>query len=269
MRGVQWRTISTVIPQGGCALLSEAKHLALRAARPFASLRVTVFYVYVLVAVLFLAGCTTAAPAGLATPYPTLPRPLATLTPGPPRPAEFFPAERPVASRGQERYRVLCESCHGETGHGDTALARTLSPRPSNLHDLEFLRRRTPSSLYRSISKGVLGSPMLAYEGQLTEAQRWDVLAYLWTFHTQPDEVAAGQRLYAQHCASCHGASGEGGSTTALATPVLLAGRTGYGVFNAVSGGLSATPNHDWSQLSEADRWAIVEYVWTFMFAKE
>ena len=231
--------------------------------------RPSFIFVLVLVSLLFLAGCTTAAPGGLATPYPTLPRPLPTLTPGAPRPAEFSPTERPLASRGQERYRALCESCHGETGRGDTALARTLSPRPANFHDAEFLRRRTPSSLYRSISKGVLGSAMLAYEGQLTEAQRWDVLAYLWAFHTQADEVAAGQRLYAQHCAACHGAAGEGGSASALATPALLAGRTGYGLFSAVSGGLPATPNHDWSQLSEADRWAVVEYMWTFMFGKE
>ena len=168
-----------------------------------------------------------------------------------------------------ERYKALCESCHGETGHGDTALARTLSPRPANFHDLEFLRRRTPSSLYRSISKGVLGTGMLAYEGQLSEAQRWDVLAYLWSFHIQADEVATGQRLYTQHCATCHGTNGAGGSATALADLSLLAGRTSYGLFSAVSGGLPAPPNHDWSNVSEADRWAIVEYIWTFMFGKE
>ncbi|MCW5848776.1 MAG: c-type cytochrome [Anaerolineae bacterium] len=252
-------------------MLSEAKHLLCeyRQCRPFASLRVTVFIACVHAAWLFLTGCTAATPGALATPYPTLSRPLPTLTPGPLHLAEFAPIERPSASRGMERYTALCESCHGETGRGDTALARTLSPRPANFHDLEFLRRRTPSSLYHSISKGVLGTGMLAYEGQLSEAQRWDVLAYLWTFHRQSDELAAGQSLYAQHCAACHGANGAGGLASPLANPSLLAGRTGYGMFNALSGGLPATPNHEWSTMSEADRWAIVEYVWTFMFGKE
>lgn len=223
---------------------------------------------FLLLVTLALTACTSSTPGPPATPYPTLERPLPTLTPGPPRTAEFIPPTKPRAAAGEAKYKELCVTCHGEAGQSDTALARTLSPRPANFHDLEFLRRRTPSSLYRSIAKGVLGTGMLAYEGQLNEQERWDVLFFLWDQHVKPEEIARGQRLYAETCAECHGSQGEGGQATSLADPRLAMGRTGYGIYNAISGGLADPASHRWDRLSEADRWAIVEYIWTFMYQR-
>lgn len=44
----------------------------------------------------------------------------------------------------------------------------------------------------------------------LTEAQRWDVVAYLWQSNTTPESLANGNQLYAQNCAACHGENGAG-----------------------------------------------------------
>jgi len=44
----------------------------------------------------------------------------------------------------------------------------------------------------------------------LTEAQRWDVVAYFWQSNTTPETLANGKQLYAQNCAACHGENGAG-----------------------------------------------------------
>jgi mono/diheme cytochrome c family protein/plastocyanin len=44
----------------------------------------------------------------------------------------------------------------------------------------------------------------------LTEAQRWDVVAYIWQSNTSKESLSNGQKLYAQNCAACHGENGAG-----------------------------------------------------------
>ena len=213
--------------------------------------------------VLLLAGCE-ASPGPLATPYPTLVGPLPTLTPGPPRVAESVPPARPSASRGAALYGPNCAGCHGDTGRGDTALARTLTPRPVNFHDAEFMRSRTPISLYTSIAKGVLGSGMLAFDGKLSEQERWNVLFYVWSLRTSDDDLGRGRALYQQNCAACHGADGRGGSASSLADPSTMLARTGRSLAASLNG-LPTDPQHRFDTLTDPDRWAVIDYLWTFM----
>jgi len=44
----------------------------------------------------------------------------------------------------------------------------------------------------------------------LTEAQRWDVVAYLWRSNTTKESLANGRQRYTQNCAACHGENGAG-----------------------------------------------------------
>jgi mono/diheme cytochrome c family protein len=44
----------------------------------------------------------------------------------------------------------------------------------------------------------------------LTEAQRWDVIAYLWQSNTTQESLSGGKQLYTQNCAACHGENGAG-----------------------------------------------------------
>lgn len=221
--------------------------------------------IFAVTAVLLLLTACEAAPGPLATPYPTLAGPLPTLTPGSPPRAESVPPARPSATRGAAIYGPNCASCHGDSGRGDTALARTLTPRPANFHDTEFMRSRTPVSFYRSITKGVLGSGMLAFDGKLTEQERWDVLFYAWSLHTTGADLTRGKALYQQNCAACHGADGQGASASALAEPSTMLARTGRGLAASLNG-LPADPQHRFDSLPDADRWAIVDYLWTFMY---
>jgi mono/diheme cytochrome c family protein len=44
----------------------------------------------------------------------------------------------------------------------------------------------------------------------LTDAQRWDVVAYLWQSNTSKESLVNGKKRYSQNCAACHGENGTG-----------------------------------------------------------
>jgi mono/diheme cytochrome c family protein len=44
----------------------------------------------------------------------------------------------------------------------------------------------------------------------LNDDDLWDLVAWVWEQHTSPQEIAMGQKLYAQNCAACHGETGQG-----------------------------------------------------------
>jgi len=191
--------------------------------------------------------------------------------------AEFYPTERASLAQGAAVYRKLCAECHGEEGRGDGATARGLGIQASDFTD-STARDQVPLSwYYRAITKGVVGTAMLSWEAQLTEQQRWDVALYVWSLAGSEAEVVRGEELYAQKCAACHGDGGLGNGPrateldqlpTPLADPRYLAGRTGKELFEAISGG-TERGDHNWSaSLSEADRRAIIEYLWTFLYAR-
>jgi len=138
------------------------------------------------------------------------------------------------------------------------------------------VRDQVPLSWYfRAITNGVVGTPMLSWEAQLSEQQRWDVTFYTWSLAGSDAQVARGRELYARECATCHGENGLGDGPQAaklesspmpLADPRYLAGRTGDELFQAISGGVKGV-DHDWSAtLTAEDRRAIVEYLWTFLY---
>lgn len=95
-------------------------------------------------------------------------------------PVEITPG---VLSRGQERFGIYCSPCHGLSGYGDGIVAKradrlqegTWVP-PSNLHD-EAIRTRQDGHLYNTINHGIRTMP--GYGSQLSETDRWAVVAYI------------------------------------------------------------------------------------------
>jgi high-affinity iron transporter len=72
----------------------------------------------------------------------------------------------------------------------------------------------SPALMYRIVSVGVRGTAMSAWTA-MTPSQRWNVVAYVTSLRATPAQVHAGEGLYFQRCASCHGATGAGGGTYA------------------------------------------------------
>jgi high-affinity iron transporter len=91
---------------------------------------------------------------------------------------EEIPAQAPSVARGAEVYRSNCAGCHGERGHGDGPLARSLNPKPASLSDPEMLRDQSPLDFYRKISIGVVGTAMPAFESRLSPQDRWAAAVY-------------------------------------------------------------------------------------------
>ena len=87
-------------------------------------------------------------------------------------------------ARGAMLFSQNCTICHGETGRGDGPAAPSLSLQPANLYD--HIPIHPDVFFFGVISKG-LGGVMPAFEGQLSEEDRWNILNYLRaTFTAQP-----------------------------------------------------------------------------------
>lgn len=76
-----------------------------------------------------------------------------------------------------------------------------------------------------------------------------------------PDALAAGKKLYARHCANCHGASGENGRKgPSLRAPEVQTASAGA-LFWVITNGNVRAGMPVWSKLPEPQRWQITTYV--------
>ena len=92
--------------------------------------------------------------------------------------------------RGQERYTIYCEVCHGATGDGKGVTSAYGIPGIANLH--VFPRSGYPDGrLYEVITNGK--GNMSGYKANLPVRDRWAIVAYvraLQTAHAAPTEEA-------------------------------------------------------------------------------
>lgn len=190
-----------------------------------------------------------------------------------PHEAEFYPTSPPSAMRGQ-------------------ALAGRIK-----LPDLGDLRRQSPSAAFQTIRQQ-------NSTASLSDAEVWDVVAYLWSTMTTPEQLATGEALYAKNCAACHGETGRGdgpgGRYLEEQPPDFTEARTMHGEMGpeegagghhpekrptdftdaqTMAGGSSemyyakirrggmGTGMPYWGTIfTEEETWSIVDYLWTFLF---
>lgn len=87
-----------------------------------------------------------------------------------------------LLQRGQARFNIYCAPCHGQDGHGNGHVnlrALELGGKwvaAVDLHDAER-RSRPVGQIFNSITSGVRTMP--AYGGQIKEADRWAIVAYV------------------------------------------------------------------------------------------
>jgi len=113
----------------------------------------------------------------------------------------------------------------------------------------------------------------------LSDAEVWDLVAFVWQANSTPQALAEGQALYAANCAACHRESGRGDGVMAQpfeaghaqvspanftdtaqmlgASPALLQGKI-------VRGGMGTGMPYWGPIFTEAQTWALVDYLWTF-----
>ena len=129
---------------------------------------------------------------------------------------------------------------------------------------------------------------------KMSDQQIWNMVAFIWKSNTSPEEIAEGQRLYAQNCAACHGEQGKGNgvfadklaATAASAAPGMGSAQTMMiqrpANFTDAKRMLGASPAllegkilrggmgtgmPSWGPIfSEEKIWKIVSYLYTFQF---
>lgn len=94
----------------------------------------------------------------------------------------------------------------------------------------------------------------------------------------QAPNLVRGAALYAEQCASCHGAVGRGDGPNAKGldpppiafTDVARANeRSLFGLYQVIGQGLDGTAMPSFAHLSSDDRWALAYYVGTFAYSRE
>jgi cytochrome c oxidase cbb3-type subunit 2 len=81
-------------------------------------------------------------------------------------------------------------------------------------------------------------------------------------YEGQPDAVRAGRKLFARHCASCHGDQGRGGEAPHVDAD-LVRGATSGDLFWFLTNGNLRRGMPSWSRLPDARRWQLVAFLKT------
>lgn len=223
---------------------------------------------------LFLSACASFSLAEDITPPPgsNLPEALPTQVV---RNGPLYPLVPPNPANGESIYNENCASCHGETGKGDGPRANQLPKQPYPLTSPVLIRSAKPVEWYTIVTKGDLERFMPPF-ANLTERQRWDVIAYLYMLSTPVEAVAQGEELFQASCFECHGEGGQGDGSRVSgleSTPTnftdlaFMAKISDQELFLTISDGVVPTMSAYGGTLSEGDRWALVAYLRSLTFA--
>ncbi|WP_158637167.1 c-type cytochrome [Arenimonas daejeonensis] len=150
----------------------------------------------------------------------------------------------------EARYQRYCSLCHGADRQGH------VNDHAPSLKSKSLLASGFPRTLREAIAYGRPGTPMGGYldeiGGPMTLPEVRELALWLATvekvepFSVTHDPVAGdaalGARVYAENCASCHGANGEGGTGTALGNPVMLGLTPDRFLRHAIAEGRDGTP---------------------------
>ncbi|MEM7111677.1 MAG: cytochrome c [Chloroflexota bacterium] len=130
------------------------------------------------------------------------------------------PATPPDAATGITIYENRCANCHGPQGGGDGELAPNLQNAPTAFADPAWRETAVPADLFDTITNGRLTSFMPPFgpdtSDPISEANRWDLVATLYSLSTPPEAIERGAVFYQENCLACHGASGSDEATADL-----------------------------------------------------
>ncbi len=144
---------------------------------------------------IFLAGCSLASDI---TPPPNYvsPTPLPTL-------GLLYPASAPDVQNGAMIFTQNCAACHGDTGLGNGPQSQQLPVTVPALGMADIARSASLAQWFTTVSQGNLDRFMPPFIRDLSDQDRWDVVAYALTLHTTPDQIAQGKALFDANCSNC------------------------------------------------------------------
>lgn len=94
------------------------------------------------------------------------------------------PASAADAAAGETKFKQMCSTCHGPTGHGDGPASAALNPSPRDLSDPEWQASVDDEHIRTVITQGgaAVGlSPMMTAFGHLNDEDVANLVAYIRT----------------------------------------------------------------------------------------
>ena len=171
---------------------------------------------------------------------------------------------------GAELYARYCALCHGADREGYAA-----DDSPS-LRSPELMGTAPGGFLWSAVYYGRPGTPMAAFAdtqgGPLSHDEQHALMDWLIksakVIRNPVKDVPVvgdaqkGGEIYADNCADCHGAKGEGGTGTALANPIYLATASDSFIHHSIANGRSGTPMNAFvGRLSDEDINNVVSFL--------
>lgn len=224
-------------------------------------------YVLVLMLGALLAACNFTLAEDI-TPPPNYVPPTAAPTMG-----ALFPSEPPSPVRGQAIFEVKCAPCHGLDGLGNGPQAGGLPVPVSAIGLKDIAIQSNPASWFTVITRGQMDRYMPPFSS-LSDAERWDVLSYVYSLSNKTNQVEEGAALYSDLCANCHGPDGDAskgktaGSAVDFSNQAFMAQVTSLGMYQVISNGLPPKMEAFSSQLNDSQMWALTAYLRTLNFDK-
>lgn len=152
---------------------------------------------------------------------------------------------------------------------------------PAQFFDTDWLRQHSPAEAYLLLQQKV---------PQLTEAQRWDLITYLWTAPLTADDRVWARQQYAKNCAACHGEAGRGDGPAAAAinaqlqssqmasmthqvasfapSPQTMAATMDIYYAKLRRGGMGTSMPSFGPIFNESETWKLVYYLWELTFTQ-
>jgi mono/diheme cytochrome c family protein len=169
---------------------------------------------------------------------------------------------------GQRLYSQNCAACHGEFGEGGLNPSRAgdvIAP----ISTTEYLTTRDDFTLRSIIAQGQPNFGMSpfgsAFGGPLDDDEVDAIVAYLRSWEINPPvelppEIAAtqisfaGEDIFADLCAQCHGDIGEGGIGPSLVDPAFQSRFTDEELFDSINLGHEATAMIAWGEVLASEQ---------------
>ncbi len=178
----------------------------------------------------------------------------------------LFPLLSPNPVKGAATYQEKCAPCHGPAGLGDGQQGMQLPNPVPAIGSAQLARVASPAKWYRIVTEGNLERFMPPFDS-LSDRQRWDVVAYVWSLSTSKEIIEEGRDLYQSNCASCHGNGGKGDGPDGgknmpdFSRQEWMAGKSDEEIFTAISNGVSPGMPAFTEKMTENERWSIASYL--------
>ena len=185
------------------------------------------------------------------TPPPNYVAPTPMPTMGP-----LFPLQAPSVQDGAVIYAEKCSPCHGDTGLGDGPQGIQLGVTVRAFGLPEIARPASPAQYYTAVTRGKIERFMPPF-ASLSDQQRWDVVAYVLTLHTTPEQIEKGKSLFEANCANC--------PTDFFKNQEKMSALSAVDLARLIREGNDEVPAFG-SKLGDDDLWPIAAYLRTLSF---